>query len=266
MAFAGTTLSIILTFGTSALIDRVNRNKDRKLTAMMVLSSIESSVRSLGETDAVMARKDTLAHWLLSIPLSDVGKLPEEALMPSLAEVMVFYSVSMDKTVESIFSSNTDTWKNMGNFQFIDNVGKSYAALRTIEEDWKEQMMGISSEFNRILENPEKYPGKSLPEKILSNKAVRIQLASIPQRREWLKYIMYAMRETNRKNMALVGISEKEVMAFTDEQSDPGENEGMDAATQAYFQGEFAIPAISIDSLYTMRNEIHLVDSLLKSR
>lgn len=29
VAFAGTTLSIILTFGTSALVDRINRNKDR---------------------------------------------------------------------------------------------------------------------------------------------------------------------------------------------------------------------------------------------
>ena len=75
VAFAGTTLSIILTFGTSALINHVNRNRDRKLTALMILSST-------------------------------------------------------DKTIENIFSSNTDIWKNVGNFQFIDNVGKSYAALR----------------------------------------------------------------------------------------------------------------------------------------
>lgn len=53
VAFAGTTMSIILTFGTSALIDHINRNKDRKLTAMMVLSSIESSARSLEASDAL---------------------------------------------------------------------------------------------------------------------------------------------------------------------------------------------------------------------
>ena len=263
VAFAGTTLSIILTFGTSALIDHANRKKDRKLTAMMVLSSIESSIRSLEESDAIMARKDTLAHWLLSIPLTDVEKLPSEALMPSLAELMVNYSVSTDKTIENIFNSNTDIWKNMGNFQFIDNVGKSYAALRVIEGDWKEQMLSVSREFDRIMEHPEEFPGKTIPEKVLSNKAVRLQLEAIPQRREWLKYIVFALRENNRNNMALIGVSEEEVIAFTDEQSLAGIDSGEEAANQAYLRGEFAIPAISVDSLYTMRREVEMVDSLL---
>lgn len=53
MAFAGTTLSIVLTFGTSAFIDHVKRNKDRRMTALMVLSNIESSVRSLEESDEI---------------------------------------------------------------------------------------------------------------------------------------------------------------------------------------------------------------------
>lgn len=53
VAFAGTTLSIVLTFGTSAFIDYVKRNKDRRMTALMVLSNIESSVRSLEESDGI---------------------------------------------------------------------------------------------------------------------------------------------------------------------------------------------------------------------
>ena len=265
VAFAGTTLSIILTFGTSALVDHINRNKDRKLTALMVLSSIESSVRSLEESDAIMARKDTLAHWLLSIPLSDVRKLDPDVLMPAISELMVSYSISTDKTIENIFSSNTDIWKNVGNFQFIDNVGKCYSSLRVIEVDWKEQMQSITGEFEQIIEHPEKYPGKTLPEKILSNSQVRAQLEAVRLRREWLNYITHALRETNRSNMALIGITEQEVMEFTDERSLSGDSDS-DAANQAYFRGEFAIPEISRDSLYTMRAETHLVDSLLKAK
>ena len=266
VAFAGTTLSIVLTFGTSALIDHINRNKDRKLTALMVLSSIESAIRSLEETDAIMARKDTLAHWLLNVPQSDVDKLPAEVLMPPLTELMVNYSMSTDKTIESIFSSNTDIWKNIGNFQFIDNVGKCYASIRVIEKDWKEQMQSISTEFGLILEHPEDYPGKTIPGKALSNQAVRIQMEAIPQRREWLKYVVFALRQNNRENMALIGISEQEVMAFTDRQSLAEGTSAMDAANQAYFRGDFAMPQLSPDSLYTMRGETHLLDSLLKSK
>ena len=265
VAFAGTTLSIILTFGTSSLIDKVNRNKDRKLTALMVLSSIESSIRSLEETDAIMARKDTIAHWLLSIPLDKVGQLPPEVLMPSISELLVNFSVSTDKTIESIFSSNTDIWKNLGNFQFIDNVGKCYASIRAIESDWKQQMLGISSEYELIALHPENYPGETIPEKLLSDKLARAQMGAISQSREWLKYITFVLRESNRENMALIGISEDEVIAFTDKQSS-GSQESSEAANQAYFKGEFAIPEISCDSLHTMQHEIHLLDSLLKAR
>ena len=260
VAFAGTTLSIILTFGTSSLIDHINRNKDRKLTALMVLSSIESSVRSLEESGAIMARKDTIAQWLLHIPLKDIGKMPEDTLMSAISEVMVNYSVSTDKTVESIFSSNTDIWKNIGNFQFIDNVGKCYSSLRVIEKDWKEQMQGVSQEFALIAENPDRYAGKTIPEKVLSNNNVRLQLGTITNRREWLKYICFALRESNRKNMELIGISEKEVMAFTDERSIAGDNS--DAANEAYFRGEFSIPVPSIDSLSTIPYYTKLTESL----
>lgn len=259
VAFAGTTLSIILTFGTSALIDHVNRNKGRRLTALMVLSSIESSVRELEESGKIMARKDTVAHWLLDLTLSDVRTLPEEVLMAPISEVMINYSVSTDKTIESIFSSNTDTWKNVGNFQFIDNVGKSYAALRTIESDWKEQMLEISRKYLVIAEHPGDYPGKTLPEKILSDGEVRAQLGAIGQRREWLKYITFALRENNRKNMALIGIPEEEVMAFTDERTLDTDD---DAVNEAFFRGEFSIPAISLDSLTTMKPYNDLLDSL----
>lgn len=264
VAFAGTTLSIILTFGTSALIDHINRNKDRKLTAMMVLSSIESSVRSLEESDEIMARKDTLAHWMLNMPLSDVAKLPDGVLLPYLVELMVTYTLSTDKTVENIFSSNTDIWKNVGNFQFIDNVGKCYTTLRAIESEWKDQMAGINTECNRILEDRDKYPGRTLSEKLLSDKSVRLQMMAIPERRAWLKYAVVALREYNRANMALIGISEQEVMEFTDMQSLEGDFAGQEAANQAFLRGEFAITPLSLDSLYTLQSEMHLVDSLLK--
>ena len=265
VAFAGTTLSIILTFGTSSLVDSINRKKDRRLTALMVLSSIESSARALEETDEIMARRDTLAYWLLSIPLEDVRKLPDGTLMPSIVELMMNYTVSTDKTVENIFSSNTEIWKDLGNFQFIDNVGKSYASLRAIEADWKEQMQSISTEINLIFEHPENYPGNTLQEKILSNNAVRMQMQAIPQRREWLKYAVFALRETNRCNMALIGISEDEVMEFTDERDGEVFN-GDDAANEAYMRGDFAIPAIAPDSLFTMSSEIHILDSLLNAK
>ena len=110
------------------------------------------------------------------------------------------------------------------------------------------------------MEHPENYPGGTLSEKILSNQAVRIQMEAIPERRAWLKYVVSALRENNRNNMALIGISEKEVMAFTDEQD---YDSGLEETNEAYLRGDFAIPPLCLDSLYTMRRETRLLDSLL---
>ena len=44
MTFLGTTISIVLTFGTSAWLDHRQQIKNRRQTAMMVLSNIEDFV------------------------------------------------------------------------------------------------------------------------------------------------------------------------------------------------------------------------------
>ena len=45
VAFAATTLSIILTFGTTGVINRGKQKQERKLTALMVMGSIEQFAR-----------------------------------------------------------------------------------------------------------------------------------------------------------------------------------------------------------------------------
>ncbi|MBO6068869.1 MAG: hypothetical protein J6P50_06615 [Bacteroidales bacterium] len=77
VAFAGTTLSIIMTFGTTGLINHINRNKDRRLTALMVMSSIESFARNLEDRAEEWDRMDSIATWLLRLPLDEVARLGE---------------------------------------------------------------------------------------------------------------------------------------------------------------------------------------------
>ena len=113
------------------------------------------------------------------------------------------------------------------------------------------QMRTVSDEYARIMEHPEGYPGESLPEKILSNQTVRKQLQGITSSREWLKYVSTALRSSNKRNMAMIGISEEEVKAFTDERAlQEGEAES-NAINEAYLRGEFSIPEIVLDTLGT---------------
>ena len=104
-----TTISIVFTFGTASLVDSCKRVKDRKMAALMVMSNIEDYARSLDNLAKVMARKDTVAAWLLSLPEEDVKKVDPAFFGEPIREVIFLQVLSHDKTAESIFSSNMDT-------------------------------------------------------------------------------------------------------------------------------------------------------------
>ena len=76
----GITISIILTFGSNALVQRHRQAQDRKLTAMMVMSNIESFARILEIRSDKMALNDSVAAWLLNTPIEDLELMPEKEL------------------------------------------------------------------------------------------------------------------------------------------------------------------------------------------
>jgi len=136
LTIIGTTISIILTFGTAACLDRCERVDDRKMSALMVMSNIESFSRNVDLMAQDIARCDSIGTWLLSLPQDRLNKISPEEASDIINEVIGSINfLSHDKTAESIFSNNIETWKNMDNFQFIDNVGKCFAKMNADENN-----------------------------------------------------------------------------------------------------------------------------------
>ena len=72
-----------------------------------------------------------IAMWLLSKPVEELELLPNKELSNLVDQATNVYFLTHDKSAESIFSSNIDTWKNIGNVQFIDRVGQCFSAMNT---------------------------------------------------------------------------------------------------------------------------------------
>ena len=132
----GTTISLIVTIVAAQILERNHRAKDRRLSALMVMSNIESYARILESAHEYMERADTVSAWLLNLPLNEVDSLDQDSLLTLMDELMYIPLIIYDKTTEGIFSDDIETWKNMGNFLFIDNVGKCFSDMRTIEKEW----------------------------------------------------------------------------------------------------------------------------------
>ena len=126
MLVLGTTVSLVLTFGTAQVIEKKQRANDRRLTAFMVMSNIESFAQQLDTAWIQAASADTAVAWLLNIPEDSLDEMTLSELLPIITKAKSIGFINYDKTTESIFSNNIDTWKNMGNFQFIDIVGTCF--------------------------------------------------------------------------------------------------------------------------------------------
>jgi hypothetical protein len=243
--FIGTTLSILLTFGTGMLVEKNKRKEERHLTALMVMGTIEKFASNLETSSEKMYVRDTIATYLLGAPIDSLG-------LPKYGEILdnllaVNYTLLLhDQSVEKVFSNSIDTWKNMGNFQFIDGVGKIFSQM----EYWESLNNGLREEIqesiNTIKKNPDAYPGKTLDEKLLRDPNFRriLQRHHIIAIQE--RYAAYHLRYLNRYHMKLMAISEEEVMAFAHRDDDNAEAIVGEPKKKI---NEFVTPELNIDSL-----------------
>ena len=260
VAFAATTLSIILTFGTTGVINRIKQKQERKLTALMVMSSIEQFARQLEEIEKDTAHRDSIATWILSVPIEDVVRYNDTLFFNALHEAIDLSAVTYDRTAETIFSSNIGTWKNMGNFKFINNVGNCFSEMSLIEDHYNGRVLALKAVFDNIGLHKSDYPGSTMAEKALRNEEAGAQLKALTSFREWLNFCIAELRMENRNNMRYIGISEKEVMAFTDDMGAAEEYE------DEYFDmSGFLMPEIDADSLGTLSYARQL-DSLRQAK
>ena len=220
VAILATTVSIVLTFGTGRLVERNNQKKERRLTALMVMSSIESFAQNLDEAAKGWDRMDSVAVWLLRLPIDEVARLGDDPFEEAVQEVFEARIIRHDNTSETIFSSNIDTWKNLGSFQFVDNVGACFSQMNWTEEKNNKDALEYAGHLERIFNHYSDYPGSCFTEKLLRDEQVRRQLQMPNSLKAWLAYNSDILRRMNRQNMKLIGIPEKEVLAFTDARAD----------------------------------------------
>lgn len=260
--FLATTLSIILTFGTTSLVEHCQRVKDRKLSAMMVMGNIETFSRKVDDMAQSMARRDSIATWMLSLPQDSLDFIPASEMVDLINEVVAGIEfLTHDKTAESIFSSNIETWKNMQKFQFIDNVGSCFSEMNADEYYWKEWVEGFELAVNDVLEHPDDHSGERTVTKLLRNVVFRQKIESFHVRQSWLKYISAKYRYLNQRSARMMDIDYQEVEDFADERLKEVEINGTEP-----MQSDFRTKPLDVNSLTTLRPTIMHIDSIIHNK
>jgi len=118
MSLAATTVSIILTFGTTAIINRHTKNAEKREMVMMIMYDMRETLKRIESCD-----KDLHAFFDLQVAMVSN---PQEYQKHAIELTTVFPVFDYMTTTESIFKSNIETIKTIGNILFVETVSTFY--------------------------------------------------------------------------------------------------------------------------------------------
>lgn len=241
LTFLGTTMSILLTFGTSTLVQQHRRMQDRKMTVLMVMGSVEKFAQKLDERAENLERSDTMATYLLNIP---ADSLESPGYQSNIKLIGVPLGIAYDKTAEMVFINNTASWSSTKYFNFINWAGVCFYNMKEIEDKHNSYIAEFDAALDDIWDHPELHPGTSMKAKFLRDKKYRELLEGIHNKAAYYRYLAAKMRDHNRVSMEMMDVSEEKLMKFVEDNEAVSRMKNTTRSLQQYIT-----PPLDIDSL-----------------
>ena len=134
LSLIATTISIVLTFGTAAIIDRHKKNEAKKEMVMMVINDLDKTIEVLEKADSGLVECQTMQLELASHPERF------DSLRMLFPANLVWLGEEFSETTEKIFSTNIETFNTIGNVNFVNEVSSFYLSRRKYKEMVMDQL------------------------------------------------------------------------------------------------------------------------------
>lgn len=140
LSLIATSVSIILTFGTAAIIDHNKKQTAKKEMVMMIISDIDNSIQ-------LVEKVDTALHLCRDLQ-GKIAVHPEQfdSLYYHLVAGVSWCMEEFPETTERIFTSSIETFNTIGDVNFVNEVSAFYLGRHKYKEmlmdELKEQWAG----------------------------------------------------------------------------------------------------------------------------
>ena len=149
LTLLATTFSIILTFGTSAIIDRRHKAAAKKEMVMMILYDFDKTIEQVQKAESAI-------HQAKEVEV-EVARHPEyyDSLRFYIMPAVTVTSEEFSETTEKIFSSNIETFNTLGNVNFVHEVSSFYNQRRSYQQQVLDEMRKevLESEYAQNIES-----------------------------------------------------------------------------------------------------------------
>ena len=217
----GTTVSIILTFGTSALIDSKMKADTQRQTAMMVIHDIDVCVEEMEKMAKDEEERNNAIQYVLA-HLDQIASLPEDTLKLAM-DMLIDYDPEhaiFDDAKENIFKSSQDIWSNLDNMAFIDNMESFYRERRELKAHMVKNPIFIHpisyDEYYEISINSKNYgfdKATVLKEKLKDRRA-RFYIDVSTARTVFYRGFAQSWRDISDRNKFIMNISDEELAEY----------------------------------------------------
>ena len=218
----GTAIGVALTFSVSGILARRSKAHAQRLTAIMVIHDIDNSVKIIED----MKKEEEQSGELLRFAMKQrdhLEAMPFDTLTTVLGILTDSHSdFSFDSSKEKIFNSDLDTWQNLGNMAFLDNVQSFYHYRQGVQDGVNQSTMWErpipNEEYMQLIMGDEwvteeEYAAAIQPflkEKLHENR-VAYYINTSSARLNYMTQVIDYWTGLNNENKFLMGISDREL-------------------------------------------------------
>lgn len=138
LSLLATTVSIVLTFGTSAIIEKRQKEAAKKAMVMMIIYDFDKTIEQVKNAEVAFQQANQAQQ--------EIAFHPDyfDSLRVQIMSVIKITSAEYSETTERIFSSNIETFNTLGNVNFVHEVSYFYNMRRiyqkTVVDQFKKDM------------------------------------------------------------------------------------------------------------------------------
>lgn len=219
----GTIVGILLTIGTTYYQQEHEQRQMERTAALMVIHNLDRFCARLEKNVRELERADSLNFAIWHSP--DINQIPKDTLQMFLNNFMAFQMLPIDNTAENIFSTNIDTWKNIGSSEFVELAGKCFTAknllVKLYDEMSKNQLRLCDTVMVTISYNS--HPAKSPSEAASRIFESPTLCCFMKKQHEYyirgMKGGLKMLKDKNARNKKLMNVTGEELKRFGDNET-----------------------------------------------
>lgn len=194
LSLIATTISIVLTFGTAAVIDHHKKVAAKKEMVMMVISDMDRTIELLEKADTLLRESCRLQQ--------EIAIHPEryDSLCLRITPTFGWIYEDFSEITEKIFTTSIETFNTIGDVNFVNEVSSFYLARRKYKEMvWDKLREDLERE--PIAQSIMSLLNIGFPDFVINNRAFMID-----------------MKNHRDKCMQMMHVSEKDMSKFNKRQ------------------------------------------------